>query len=73
MYGLSVTGFFTVAKSASVDVTREGTGFVSVSVTDNNLESFGNSGTIASAYTGVRVASNGPGSGNETHIDDFFL
>ena len=65
-------GFFTVAKGASVDVTREGTGFVSVSVTDNNLESFGNSGTIASAYTGVRVASNGPGSGNETHIDDFF-
>ncbi|WP_241580842.1 autotransporter outer membrane beta-barrel domain-containing protein [Rosenbergiella nectarea] len=65
-------GFFTVAEGASVDVTREGSGFVSVSVTDNNLESFGNSGTIASAYTGVRVASNGPGSGNETHIDDFF-
>ncbi|WP_260411963.1 autotransporter outer membrane beta-barrel domain-containing protein [Pantoea ananatis] len=65
-------GFFTVAKGASVDVTREGTSFVSVSVTDNNLESFSNSGTIASAHTGVRVASNGPGSGNETHIDDFF-
>lgn len=65
-------GFFTVAEGASVDVTREGTGFIAVSVPDNNLESFGNSGTIASAYTGVRVASNGPGSENETHIDDFF-
>lgn len=64
-------GFFTVAKGASVDVTRDGTGFVSVSVTNNYLESFNNSGTIASAYIGVRVASNGPGFENETHIDDF--
>jgi len=64
-------GFFTVAEGASVDVTREGNGFVAVSILDNNLESFGNGGTIASAYTGVRIASNGPGSENETHIDDF--
>ncbi|MDQ1228546.1 autotransporter family porin [Pantoea ananatis] len=64
-------GFFNVADGASVDVAREGRGFTAVYITDNNLESFGNSGTIASAYITVRVASNGPGSENETHIDDF--
>lgn len=64
-------GFFTVAEGASVDVTREGNGFVAVSVPENNLDNFANGGTIASAYIAVRVASNGPGSANETHIEDF--
>jgi len=64
-------GFFSVAQGASVDVTREGVGGVAVYIPDNNLEVFGNGGTITSAYTGIRIASNGPGVSNETHIDDF--
>ncbi|MGF6477378.1 hypothetical protein ABIE06_004233, partial [Pantoea dispersa] len=64
-------GFFSVAQGASVDVTREGVGGVAVYIPDNNLEAFGNGGTITSAYTGIRIASNGPGVSNETHIDDF--